>query len=337
MVAQDPSFDPTASVHDIVMTAARDSEEKELSVAKILSRTGFTDATARTGILSGGWKKRLAIAAALAMDPDVLLLDEPTNHLDVEGILWLEKVVNEAPFASVFVTHDRYFLEDCSTRVAEINRAYPSGLFGAPGNYSTFLEKRSEFLRAQQKQQAALENLVRREIEWLRRGAKARTTKSKARIQDAMDLQQQLADTNSRMRTGRTTVDFTATGRPTKRLIVCEHVAKSLGGRELFRDLSFVLGPGTRLGILGANGSGKTTLLRVLAGELEPDAGTVTRADRAADRLLRATARFSRSRDPAAAGSGAGGRYGDFPRSPGACGGVGGALSVRPATSSICR
>ena len=278
MVAQDPSFDPTASVHDIVMKAARDSEEKELSVAKILSRTGFTDATARTGILSGGWKKRLAIAAALAMDPDVLLLDEPTNHLDVEGILWLEKVVNEAPFVSVFVTHDRYFLEDCSTRVAEINRAYPSGLFGAPGNYSTFLEKRSEFLRAQQKQQAALENLVRREIEWLRRGAKARTSKSKARIQDAMDLQQQLADTNSRMRTGRTTVDFTATGRPTKRLIVCEHIAKSLGGRELFRDLSFVLGPGTRLGILGANGSGKTTLLRVLAGELEPDAGTVTRA-----------------------------------------------------------
>jgi ATP-binding cassette subfamily F protein uup len=152
-------------------------------------------------------------------------------------------------------------------------------LFTTAGAYSTFLEKRSEFLRAQQKQQAALENLVAREIEWLRRGAKARTSKSKARIQDAMDLQDQLADVNSRTRNGSASIDFTATGRSTKRLIVCEHVSKSLGGRELFRDLSFILGPGKRLGILGSNGSGKTTLLRVLTGDLEPDAGEVIKAN----------------------------------------------------------
>jgi len=279
MVVQDPVFDPDASVREIVLASARETEQKEVAVSKIFSRAGFTDPEAAVGTLSGGWKKRLAIIAAMAAEPDVLLLDEPTNHLDVEGILWLEKIVTNAPFASVFVTHDRYFLEDCSTRVAEINRAYPLGLFTTAGTYSTFLEKRSEFLRAQQKQQAALENLVTREIEWLRRGAKARTSKSKARIQDAMDLQDQLADVNSRTRTGSASIDFTATGRSTKRLIVCEHVSKSLGGRELFRDLSFIIGPGKRLGILGSNGSGKTTLLRVLTGDLGPDAGVVTKAD----------------------------------------------------------
>ena len=279
LVPQDPVFDPDLSIREIVTAAAIEGDNQDVEVSKILSRTGFPDIWATAGTLSGGWKKRLAIAAALAMQPDVLLLDEPTNHLDVEGILWLEKLLNASPFASVFVTHDRYFLEDCCTRVAEINRAYPLGLFTTPGNYSKFLEKRSEFLRAQQKGQTALENLVTREIEWLRRGAKARTSKSKARIQDAMELQDQLADVNTRTRTGTATVDFTATGRQTRRLVVCDHVSKSMGGRQLFHDVSFILGPGTRLGILGANGSGKTTLLRVVTGGLDPDTGTVTKAE----------------------------------------------------------
>jgi ATP-binding cassette subfamily F protein uup len=279
MVEQDPRFDSQASVREIVLAAARASEDKEVEVSKIISRTGFEDPAALAGTLSGGWRKRLAIAAALAAQPDVLLLDEPTNHLDVEGILWLEKLVVSAPFASIFVTHDRYFLENCSTRVAEINRAYPLGLFTAPGNYSRFLEKRSEFLRAQARQQQALENLVEREIEWLRRGAKARTSKSKARIQDAFDLQGQLADVTTRNRQGTTAIDFTATGRMTKRLVACDDLSKSMGGRLLFRHLKFVLGPGMRMGVLGANGTGKSTLLRILAGELEPDTGEVNRAE----------------------------------------------------------
>jgi len=279
MVVQDPVFDPDATIREIVLAAAAEADDKDLEVSKILSRTGFEDVSAKAGTLSGGWRKRLAIAAALAAQPDVLLLDEPTNHLDVAGIIWLEKLVASASFASIFVTHDRYFLENCSTRIAEINRAYPLGLFAAPGTYSKFLEKRSEFLRAQQRQQDALENLVEREIEWLRRGAKARTRKSKARIQDAADLQAQLAEVASRTTSGTSTIDFSATGRQTKRLVVCDGVEKSLGGKLLFRDVSFVLGPGARLGVMGSNGSGKTTLLRILSGDLMTDAGEVRRAE----------------------------------------------------------
>jgi ATP-binding cassette subfamily F protein uup len=279
MVGQEPRFPSDQTVRDIVLAAANENADKEVEVSKIISRTGFTDPLALAGTLSGGWRKRLAIASALAAQPDVLVLDEPTNHLDVEGILWLEKLLVSAPFASIFVTHDRYFLENCSTRVAEINRSYPLGIFTAPGSYSKFLEKRSEFLRAQARQQEALENLVAREIEWLRRGAKARTSKSKARIQDAFELQGQLADVTSRNRQGTTTIDFNATGRMTKRLLACEGLTKSLGGRVLFQELKFALGPGSRMGVLGANGSGKSTLLRILAGELAPDAGEVHRAE----------------------------------------------------------
>src|SRR5580658_7907920 len=279
MVVQDPVFAPDSTVREIILAAAADSDDKDTEVSKIISRVGFEDASETAGTLSGGWRKRLAIAAALAAKPDVLLLDEPTNHLDVAGIIWLEKLVAAAPFASIFVTHDRYFLENCSTRVAEINRAYPLGLFATPGTYSKFLEKRSEFLRAQQRQQDALENLVEREVEWLRRGAKARTSKSKARIQDAMELQAQLSDVTQRTGAGTSAIDFSATGRMTKRLIVCEHLTKSMSGKLLFRDLSFVLGPGGRLGVMGGNGAGKTTLLRLLVGDLKPDSGEVRLAE----------------------------------------------------------
>jgi ATP-binding cassette subfamily F protein uup len=279
MVAQDSVFPTGATVRDVVSAAARESDEKDLNVAKTLSRVGFEDASAPAATLSGGWRKRLAIAAALVTEPDVLLLDEPTNHLDIEGILWLEKLISSLSFVSIFVTHDRYFLENCSTRVAEINRIWPQGLFTAAGNYSRFLEKRSEAARSQAREQEALENLVRREIEWLRRGAKARTSKSKARIQDAAELQQQLAESTARSRTGTAAIDFAATGRLSKRLVACEQVSKTIAGRTLFRGVDFALGPGACLGILGANGTGKTTLLRILAGEIEPDSGEVRRAE----------------------------------------------------------
>lgn len=279
MVSQDPVFPPDMSVREVVTAAAKESDEKEVAVSRILSRVGFNDPAALAGTLSGGWNKRLAVAAALAAQPDILLLDEPTNHLDVEGILWLEKLLKSERIASIFVTHDRYFLEEVCTRVAEINRAYPLGLFTAAGTYCRFLEKRAEFLHAQRREQDALANLVEKEIAWLRRGAKARTRKSKARIDDAMESQAKLADVSERNSGGAVTIDFTSSGRLTKRLVVCEGVEKSLGGRKLFSDLTFTLGPGARLGVLGSNGAGKTTLIRCISGEIPIDAGEIRRAE----------------------------------------------------------
>jgi ATP-binding cassette subfamily F protein uup len=240
---------------------------------------GFTDFGVAAGSLSGGWTKRLSIARILVRQPDIVLLDEPTNHLDLEGILWLERLLKSAAFACVVISHDRYFLENVATQMAEINRMYPGGMFRVDGNYGEFLARKDEYLLAETKRQEALETKVRRELEWLRRGPKARTTKSKARIDEAGRLMDELAGVSARQKTATVQVDFTATGRRTKSLVEAESIGKQLGGRVLFRDLDLKLSPGMRLGLVGPNGSGKTTLLRLIAGELEPDSGSIRRAD----------------------------------------------------------
>src|SRR5206468_535974 len=168
--------------------AAIPESEWESRTAETLGRAGFENFDVEAASLSGGWRKRLAIAEALVQGPDILLLDEPTNHLDLAGIEWLEDLLQQAQFAAVIVSHDRYFLENVATEMAELNKAYPDGLLRVAGNYSEFLVRKEEFLHAQARHQESLENRVRREIEWLRRGPKARTTKSKARIDRANEL-----------------------------------------------------------------------------------------------------------------------------------------------------
>jgi len=282
-VPQQPDFPEDQAAYEVIADAIRDEHLGELERAALvnqtLGRAGFADGSLRTSALSGGWKRRLSIARELAANPDLLFLDEPTNHLDLEGILWLERLLASAAFAVVVVSHDRYFLDNVVNDMAELGRIWPDGLFRVEGSYSEFLEKKEQFLTSQSNRQEALANKVRREVEWLRRGPKARTGKSRARIDEAGRLIKELSDLETRSVQRTTTIDFTATDRRAKRLLTVENVSKELGGRTLFRDLSFTLTPGTRLGLLGPNGSGKTTLLRMLSGELAPDSGTVTRAD----------------------------------------------------------
>src|SRR5437870_4897001 len=280
-VAQDPTFPPGSRVDDVVLAGltAVEEDDRPGHLALALGRAGFADGRAEVEALSGGWKKRLAIARELAAVPDILLMDEPTNHLDVEGILWLEDVLTVWARAFLIVSHDRYFLEHVATRMLELSRVYPDGLFQSDGPYSEFLARRDDFLRGQAAYQEALANAVRREIEWLRRGAKARSTKAKGRIKEAGRLIEELEDSRARAVGATAGIDFAASQRRTRRLLAARGVTKSLGGRRLVSNLDLVITPGTRVGLIGPNGSGKTTLLNVLAGVLAPDAGEIERAD----------------------------------------------------------
>jgi ATP-binding cassette subfamily F protein uup len=280
-VPQDPAFLAGQTVGDIVSAALAtvDEDERPGRLARALGRAGFADGRASVDALSGGWRKRLALARELADEPDVLLMDEPTNHLDVDGILWLEGLLRERARAFLVISHDRYFLEHVATRMLELSRVYPGGLFQADGPYSEFLARRDEFSKGQAAYQDSLANTVRREIQWLRQGAKARSTKAKGRIKEAGRLMEELEDHRARSATALAGIDFASTRRRTRRLVAARGLTKSMGGRLLVGDLDLVITSGTRVGVIGPNGSGKTTLLNLLAGTVEPDAGAVERAD----------------------------------------------------------
>ncbi len=257
-VPQDSVFEPGLTIRQVLerdMTLAHTPEnEREGRIREISGRTGFLSLDAEAASLSGGWRKRLAIAEALVTVPDVLLLDEPTNHLDLAGIEWLEELLTSSPFAAVTVSHDRYFLESTSSQIVELNRVYAEGLLRVKGAFSRFLEEKQAYLESQNRQMESLRNRVRTEIEWLRRGPKARTTKSKARIDSANSMIGQLADMTSRTATGSTGIDFSASQRKTKRLVEFEGVSCTVPAssansansafsapRLLFSNLNFIL------------------------------------------------------------------------------------------------
>lgn len=276
---------PSEPILEVVIDAfAKDSHaahhEKSSKAQILLSKLGFDDIYQNADRLSGGWKKRLDLAKALINSPDLLLLDEPTNHLDLEGIVWLESFLRkETSLAFIVTSHDRYFLQNTCTRMIELNPHYPQGIFACDGSYDDFIVKRQEFLDYQLECEQTLKTKSKSEQEWLRLSPKARTTKSRARIQEAGRLFDEFSEIRARNRRSTAKIDFEASDRQTRKLLTGKNLEKSMGERLLFSHLDLTLAPGMRLGIVGANGTGKTTLLKLLAGELQPDKGTIKYAD----------------------------------------------------------
>jgi ATP-binding cassette subfamily F protein uup len=247
---------------------ARDAWDYEARIKQVLSMLQIDRLDQPVAQLSGGQKRRLTLAQALVAEPAMLILDEPTNHLDHIMVEWLEEYLNRPELTLLMVTHDRYFLDRICNRILELEQGT---MFSYEGNYNYFLEKRAERHAAQEKQVHRAQNLMRKELEWLRRQPKARGTKSKKRIEAVGELQQQ-AQQAPREEGFEFQMDMQRQG---KKILELHHVSKSLGGNPLVKDFTYTFKKQDRVGVLGRNGVGKTTLLQLITGELAPDAGEV--------------------------------------------------------------
>ncbi len=225
--------------------------------------------------LSGGQKRRYLIAHALDQEPSLLLLDEPTNHLDLEGILWLEEMLNSISIPMLIVSHDRVFLDRVTNATLEINHRYPKGHFFVDGPYSTYLKEKEVYETSQSKRAHSLEQELKKQMEWLGRTAPARTAKSLTRIKDVGSLKEEVKDFKERNRDMGSLASFSQSESTSKKLMVLKHVYKGFKDRSLFEDFNIEIFRKDRLGVLGMNGSGKSTLLKILLKEISPDKGTV--------------------------------------------------------------
>ncbi|MBV9390144.1 MAG: ABC-F family ATP-binding cassette domain-containing protein [Chroococcidiopsidaceae cyanobacterium CP_BM_ER_R8_30] len=241
--------------------------ELETNAKIILTQLGIRDLHARIGSLSGGYRKRIALATALLSEPDVLLMDEPTNHLDAISVEWLQSYLNRYRGALMLVTHDRYFLDRVTNRILEIDRG---DLYTYAGNYSYYLEKKALAEESAVSTQRKHQGVLRRELEWLKRGPKARSTKQKARIERIRAMQA----TEFKQAQGK--VDISTPGRRIgKKVIELTHISKAYGDHTLIADFSYEFSPEDRIGIIGSNGAGKSTLLNIITGREQPDSGSV--------------------------------------------------------------
>ena len=239
----------------------------ESEAKAVLSKLGISDFSAKVGTLSGGQRKRIALAAALIHPSNLLILDEPTNHLDNDTIDWLEQYLNKRKGALLMITHDRYFLDRVANEIIEIDRG---NLYTYKGNYTEFLEKKSERMEREEANEAKRQNLLRKELAWIKRGAKARTTKQKARIDRFEKLSEQNVDIVEDK------VDISvASSRLGRKIIEIKNISKAYGERILIKNYDYTLLRDDRIGIVGPNGSGKSTLINIIAGNLKPDSGEV--------------------------------------------------------------
>ncbi|HEY9859023.1 MAG TPA: ABC-F family ATP-binding cassette domain-containing protein [Candidatus Obscuribacterales bacterium] len=241
--------------------------ELETQAKIVLTKLGIEDFEAKIGSLSGGYRKRIALAAALMANPDVLLMDEPTNHLDALSVEWLQSYLNRFRGALLLITHDRYFLDRVTNRIIEIDRG---DLYSYSGNYSYYLEKKALAEESAVSSQRKHQGVLRRELEWLKRGPKARSTKQKARIQRIQDMRSQ------EFKQGPGKVEISTPGRRIgKKVIDLVNISKAYDGRTLIKDFTYNFNPEDRVGIIGGNGAGKSTLMNIITGRVQPDAGTV--------------------------------------------------------------
>ena len=246
---------------------ATNAWELETKAKIILTKLGIEDFEAKIGNLSGGYRKRIALAAALLSEPEVLLMDEPTNHLDAMSVEWLQEYLNRYRGAILLITHDRYFLDRVTNRILEIDRGE---LYTYGGNYSYYLEKKALAEESALSSQRKHQGVLRRELEWLKRGPKARSTKQKARIDRIGDMR----ETEFKQVQGK--VDISTPGRRIgKKVIELETVSKAYDGRSLIKDFTYEFSPDDRVGIIGGNGAGKSTLMDIITGRVEPDSGKV--------------------------------------------------------------
>ncbi len=242
--------------------------EYEYEIKTILGRLGIQNLDQRISTLSGGQRKRLALAKLLIDDPDVYILDEPTNHLDIETIEWLENYMTTGQKTILLVTHDRYFLDNVSTRIIELDRGK---LQVFNGNYSYYLEKKAEQNAAEDASFSKNSNLLKRELEWMRRQPKARTTKSKSRIDSFYDLEEK-----TKGRQIKSSLELSVNvSRQGNKILELEHVSKAFNGQPIMSDFSYTFKKGDRIGVAGKNGTGKSTLLNIITGKLNPDSGKV--------------------------------------------------------------
>ena len=283
---QIPQFTADATVQSSVLEGSHDPYDwQEISKAdEIMSKLSLTEgevnAESLVSSLSGGWKKRVALARELIKEPDLLLLDEPTNHLDIESIMWLENLLARSSFATITITHDRLFLQKISNKIFELDRRHPDGLLKIDGDYAKYLEVREDLLSAQEKHETKLKNTLRRETEWLRRGPQARLKKQQARIDQAGELKEQVQDLTSRNQVQRVQAELQGLEKNPKKLIEAKNISKSYNKNVVIPPLDLLLTPKSRIGLIGRNGCGKSTLIKLLTQKEKSDTGSVFHADK---------------------------------------------------------